>query len=219
MTAQFFPAPLNYEFLFIQSQKRSSPRSNKKRKDRQSSDLPTDSGTYETAIWAALLAAMPIGVMVLTDLLKLVYCNEQAKALCDRLQRDSAVPDLVRELCQRLMAEEVVMPEPLIMEYQGTADQFFRLQVKWMNSSGKALLVVFLEDCHMLLQDELKIEQAKYDLTVREAEVWCLLRQRYSYQEISDLLKITLNTVKTHAKNIYAKRKNSSDEQEIWYSR
>jgi DNA-binding CsgD family transcriptional regulator len=218
MTVQFFSAPLNYEFLFTQSQKRSSPRSSKK--NRQSSNSSTDSGaTHETALWAALLAAMPIGVMVLTDLLKLVYRNEQAKALCDRLQKDNAVPDIVRGLCQRLMAEEVVIPEPLIMEYQGAADQFFRLQVKWMNSSGKSFLVVFLEDCHMLLQDELKIEQAKYDLTVREAEVWCLLRQRYSYQEISELLKITLNTVKTHAKNIYAKRKNSAEEQKIWYSR
>lgn len=224
MTARLFSVPLDAPFLFAKSQKRSSRRSHKSQKEQRSGDpAPNpDSGFIsEDALWTTLLSAMPIGVMVLTDLLKLIYCNQQAKALCDQLQteKDSSIPDIVREVCQRLMAEEVVASEPLIMEYQSTVDQFFRLQVRWIESAGNALLLVLLEDCHALLQQELAIEQAKYDLTDREAEVWFLLRQKYSYQEISELLNITLNTVKTHAKNIYAKRKNLATEQKIWYSR
>lgn len=226
MTAHLFSVPLDSRFLFIQSQKRSSRRFDKNQKSQRSQ--PSESATNpnsgfsgENALWTTLLAAMPIGVMVLTDRLRLIYCNEQAKTLCERLQdeKDDSVPDLVRELCQRLITEETVTPEPLIMEYQGAANQFFRLQVKWIDTSENRLLLVFLEDCYALLQEELAIEQAKYDLTVREAEVWFLLRQKYSYQEISELLNITQNTVKTHAKNIYAKRKNLASEQKIWYSR
>lgn len=225
MTARLFSAPLDPQFLFAaQSHPRSSRRPPKNQQNQRSPNSETDPGSgfiNEDGLWTALLAAMPLGVMVLTHLLELVYCNKQAKSLCDRLQdqNDGAVPNLVRELCQRLIAEEVVVPEPLVMEYQGVAEQFFRLQVKWVTFSGRTLLVVFWEDCHASLQEEFALEQAKYELTGREAEVWFLLRQEYSYQEISDLLNITLNTVKTHAKNIYAKRKNLADKRKIWYSR
>jgi DNA-binding CsgD family transcriptional regulator len=54
-----------------------------------------------------------------------------------------------------------------------------------------------------------------YDLTEREAEICLLLRKEYTYQEIAKVLQISLNTVKTHVKNIYAKRRSYQGEEKI----
>lgn len=172
----------------------------------------------QDVLWGVLLEAMPLGVMVLASSLQMVYCNGKAKELCDRLRNEEdELPISICQLCQRLMQGD--SSEPLIMEYQ-EQDQFFRLQARWMNvSTPQPLLLVLIEDCHESMRDELEIEQDKYDLTDREAEIWFLLRQKYSYQDISALLNISLNTVKTHVKNIYAKRKNLANERKIWYSR
>ncbi|HTL88294.1 MAG TPA: LuxR C-terminal-related transcriptional regulator [Leptolyngbya sp.] len=209
------------------AQKRSSRRSRRNNLNtvRQevsapSAAAPNQDLLSQDAFWGVLLESMSIGVMVLATSLQRVYCNEKANAFCERLQNlEDALPIAVKDLCQRLMQEEMASIEPLIMEYQGDSE-FFRLQVRWMNlATTQPLLLVFLEDCHESLRTELEIEQDKYDLTDRETEIWFLLRQEYSYQEISNLLKISLNTVKTHVKNIYAKRKSLAEERKIWYSR
>jgi DNA-binding CsgD family transcriptional regulator len=61
----------------------------------------------------------------------------------------------------------------------------------------------------------MRIQQKKYDLTEREAEIWMLLRKEYTYQDIAKILQISLNTVKTHVKNIYAKRRTSQGEEKV----
>ena len=186
-----------------------------------STDLSRDV-LNQDAFWGVLLESMPLGVLVLTPSLQVVYSNEKAKDFCDRLQDSDPrdVPIAVLELCQRLIQEKPALLEPLILEYQGELSQFFRLQARWLNlASSQPLVLVLLEDCQESLRTELEIEQDKYDLTDREAEIWFLLRQKYSYQDISDLLKISLNTVKTHVKNIYAKRKSLAGVRKIWYSR
>jgi hypothetical protein len=228
MTARLFSVSSDSQFVFTPNlQKRSSRRSqkkqltNNKQQRLRSLDSPDLSRNFisQDALWTVLLDTMPVGVMVLTDELQVFYCNELAKRLCDRLEPNNSVPELVQSLCQRLLEEGFVIADPLIMEYQDGVNQFFRLQVRWINLAEQTFFLVHLEDCFALLQEELMLEQVKYDFTEREAEVWCLLRQKYSYQEIADFLKITLNTVKTHVKNIYAKRKNIASEQNIWYSR
>ncbi|MDC4150054.1 helix-turn-helix domain-containing protein, partial [Acinetobacter baumannii] len=45
----------------------------------------------------------------------------------------------------------------------------------------------------------------QYDLTKRECEVFKLLKDGFSYNEISSKLFISLNTTKTHSKNIFSK--------------
>jgi DNA-binding CsgD family transcriptional regulator len=79
-------------------------------------------------------------------------------------------------------------------------------------------ILVFLENCADSLKEELRIEQRKYDLTEREAEIWMLLRQEYTYQEIAKMLQISLNTVKTHVKNVYAKRRSFQGQERFWCS-
>ncbi len=224
----FVPSNLRSSEFNLYAQHRSTRRSRRNSPDDANrrelprftaADADRDS-VSEDALWGVLLESMPLGVMVLASSLQIVYCNEKAKNLCDRLQNTTdELPISICQLCQRLMQENHVSSEPLIMEYQ-ERNQFFRLQVRWMNLSvPQPLLLVLIEDCHESMQQELAIEQDKYDLTDREAEIWFLLRQKYSYQDISALLKISLNTVKTHVKNIYAKRKNLAGERKIWYSR
>ncbi len=77
-------------------------------------------------------------------------------------------------------------------------------------------MVVFLENCDEVLQEDLRVQQKKYDLTERESEIWRLLRKEHSYQEIAEILQISLNTVKTHVKNIYAKRRSCQDQETFW---
>ncbi len=232
MIAPLFSVPSNLQpssWLSSHAQSRSSRRSRRNNSDHASrrefpdltsADLGSDFVSQDV-LWGMLLESMPLGVMVLASSLQLVYCNEKAKGFCDRLQESDgeALPTAISDLCHRLMQEETISLEPLMMEYQEQA-QFLRLQVRWMNlPTTQSLLLVLLEDCQESLRTELQIEQDKYDLTDREAEIWFLLRQKYPYQEISDLLKISLNTVKTHVKNIYAKRKSLAGERKIWYSR
>jgi WD40 repeat protein len=45
----------------------------------------------------------------------------------------------------------------------------------------------------------------KHGLTPREQDIWLLYRTNYSYKQIANELNISLNTVKKHMKNIYAK--------------
>ena len=77
------------------------------------------------------------------------------------------------------------------------------------------LIFLLIEDRNEALQKEIQIEQKKYNLTERESQIWELRLQRYTYQEISKCLKISLNTVKFHLKNIYAKRLSEYPEEMI----
>lgn len=54
-------------------------------------------------------------------------------------------------------------------------------------------------------------EMNQYKLTPREGEIWLLRRLGHSYKEISGTLYISVNTVRKHLKNIYAKRKQFLD--------
>lgn len=47
----------------------------------------------------------------------------------------------------------------------------------------------------------------KYNLTIREAQIWYLKCAEYPYKEIASTLKISINTVKKHLKNITIKIK------------
>lgn len=207
----------------VTSAKTTKEEFNQKAKARnQSSNDDHGDGITQDVLWSALLELMPLGVLILTPSLQLVYGNDKAIAICEQLEKaNSSLPIAIIALCQRLLNEEEPVAEPLVMEYQEQPEVFFRLQVRWLcaDLETQPLLFVQIEDCLATLREELLLEQQKYELTDREAEVWMLLRQDYSYQQISEQLKISLNTVKTHVKNVYSKRKNTAIAQRIWYSR
>ena len=198
------------------------------------------------AIWSSLLESLHPSVIVVSRQLKPIYWNGRSKNLCQALlggQRlPSELPIEVVEVCHRLMRDSRITDRPLIMECQAVGGDTLRISARWLqinsgsssstaphlakfeetsNSvSGSAqppYMLITLENCTDTLREELRLEQQKYDLTEREAEVWMLLRQEYTYQEIAKMLQISLNTVKTHVKNVYAKKRSCQGRDKFWY--
>lgn len=182
------------------------------------------------ALWTRLLESMPEGVIVVAQTLQPVYTSSKAKRLCQQLSSEeghiASLPDVVIEVCHRLLKAELEH-KSLVAEYQGLQGRSVRVRASWLLTSaiGSGLendepcILVLLEDCDEALRESLWIDRQKYDLTDREAEIWMLLRQEYTYQEIADILQISLNTVKTHVKNVYAKRRSVVGQGRIWYSK
>ena len=75
-----------------------------------------------------------------------------------------------------------------------------------LGENEQNLLLVTIEDCKQSSQSMAITDAHKYGLTDRETEVWLLRRANLSYKEIAAKLYITINTVKKHLKNIYAKQ-------------
>ncbi|MGA7936619.1 MAG: LuxR C-terminal-related transcriptional regulator [Kovacikia sp.] len=196
-------------------------------------------------VWSGLIEAIPQGVIVASQNLKPVYWNLKAKEICESFSASALTPVelplVVSDVCRRLIRENRSENCLLVMECQTATGQTIRISVRWLYPTGahenggsgqlislrerqskgqdeyrQPYILVFLENCNDVLQEELRIEQKKYDLTEREAEIWMLLRQEYTYQEIAQMLQISLNTVKTHVKNVYAKRRSFHGQERFW---
>ncbi len=182
-------------------------------------------------IWSSLLESLHQGVIVTSRSLNPVYWNAKARTLCQHLSGSEfpplELPTAVSEVCHRLMRVEQTTDRPFVMECCAPNGQTIRISARWLclkhdqpnvRSSGREqpYILILLENCNDLLREELRIEQKKYDLTDREAEVWMLLRKEYTYQEIAKILQISLNTVKTHVKNVYAKRRSCQGREKFW---
>lgn len=81
------------------------------------------------------------------------------------------------------------------------------LNVEWIDlaDQSKKCILVTIEDLTQIAHHRAVSDAYRYDLTLREAEVWELYLQGLSYREVSDKLVIALNTVKKHMKNIFGK--------------
>ncbi|KAM3101186.1 helix-turn-helix transcriptional regulator [Phormidesmis sp. 146-12] len=207
------------------------------RSGKQAKTIPSESGsTFGSpglnALWITLIESMQDGVLVIAHNLLPVYTNMRAKELCQQMlmpdeETEASLPGVITEACHRLLKEGRVTDEALMVEYQGHQGQVIRLRVRWLtlnssrNSSEETepYILVQLENRQTELEEDLRVDRQKYDLTEREAEIWMLLRQEHTYQEIAELLQISLNTVKTHVKNVYAKRRSSLGQRRVWYSR
>lgn len=176
--------------------------------------------------WQILAESLREGLMIISRNVKPVYVNRQAKELCQALSESdrtwAGLPEVVSEVCHKLIKHGKAIAQPLIVECTAAGEQVIRVRASWLNSNtlddsrgtGRCqYILVFLENRNEILQEELQFEQQKYQFTDREMEIWSLLRQDYSYQEIAATLHISLNTVKTHVKNIYAKKRWNQDQE------
>ncbi|EKQ70846.1 response regulator containing a CheY-like receiver domain and an HTH DNA-binding domain [Leptolyngbyaceae cyanobacterium JSC-12] len=207
-------------------------------RDRLSANHPTEL-TDLSLIWSRLLELLPQGVIVVSRNLTPVYWNQKAKQLCRSLTdaefSGSTLPLPVSEACHRIIREHSALDTALILECQTSSGHIVRVSARWLEratthdlSSGgrvmsgdtangtSAFIAVILENCEEVMRQEMAIQQKKYDLTDREAEIWMLLRQENTYQEIAQKLQISLNTVKTHVKNVYAKRRSCQGKEKFW---
>ncbi len=161
----------------------------------------------------AVIESFVDGILILTAEGELVHANEPARLICQQLREKSdecRVPKEIRRICQSLNESRQMFPLnniSLESEIDTILSVQIRIRVRWLqtNENEDDYLIVTLEDRKQTNQSMAISEAQKYDLTERESQVWLLRRASYSYQEIATELYITINTVKKHLKNIYAK--------------
>jgi ATP/maltotriose-dependent transcriptional regulator MalT len=170
--------------------------------------------------WMALAESLREGVMVISRHVKPIYMNQQAQEINQKLsvgdRHLTILPLEISEICYRLIRYGANYQQTIVTECLNAEQQTIRIRASWVNlgttdpnlpASETQQILIFLENRCQILQEDLQFEQQKYQLTDREIEIWSLLRQEYSDQDIAEKLHISLNTVKTHVKNIYAKKR------------
>ena len=120
------------------------------------------------------------------------------------------LPTQVTVLRDSLMESCIDFPEHTLQLY----DTVFlpggirlHLNVEWLeliDQPGKCILVT-IDDLTQIAHHRAECDAYRYQLTDREAEVWQLYLQGYSYRDVSKALTIALNTVKKHMKSIFSK--------------
>lgn len=162
----------------------------------------------------AVIESFVDGIFILTSQGELVHANECARSICQQMGEaidKNQLPKEIRRICQSLVESRQLFPEQNISlesEIETKSSVKIRIRARWLqaNEINSNYLLVTLEDRKQTNQSMAMSEAKKYGLTERESQVWLLRRANYSYQEIADELYITINTVKKHLKNIYAKQ-------------
>jgi len=164
----------------------------------------------------AIIEGFIDGVLILTTQGEWIHANDSGRQICHHISHGkcqfNSVPQPIWRVCQSLIDSRNWFPEQkMIIEDEINTDNlnYFRIRVRWLvlEESAQPYLLVTMEDKSQSNLNAALAEVDKYGLTEREAEVWLLKRESYSYKEIADKLYITANTVKKHLKNIYAKQK------------
>lgn len=177
-------------------------------------------------LFQSVLESLTDGILILTEQGDWIYENQQARQLCQQLNRNAvpvnAVPQAIWQVCQALIdSRNFYSDRPVMIESEVTCDQgsVVRIRTRWLTLSDAhhPYLIVLLEDCQASMKSRAIGEIHQYQLTPRQAEVWLLHRLGYSYREIAAELYIAFDTVKKHMKDIHAKQRvllqqNSTDD-------
>ncbi|MBD2330141.1 LuxR C-terminal-related transcriptional regulator [Alkalinema sp. FACHB-956] len=172
------------------------------------------------AVLGSVLEQFPQGILVVSQGCHLLYANPRAKVFCQEMlhleDNPNVLPDFIIDACGRFLTHQSTMTTNYVAEIRLREGIQLRLQIQWISPiesdnkelvEASKLIMVTIEDGYERSLQERWLQQQRYGLTEREAEVWELMLQQCSYQEIANKLEISLNTVKTHLKNIYAKRR------------
>ncbi len=184
--------------------------------------LPSSAQFGETIpnLLRGILESLTDGILILTQQGKCLYENLNAQRICRQMSQKqpqtNSIPLPIWDACKALInSHHCYDDRPLVIESEITLSRkmTYRIRVRWFqqHQSECSTLLVMLEDCYQSLQNQVLGEIHLYGLTAREAEVWALYRNNFSYKEIASELYITLNTVKKHIKNILAKRRIALD--------
>lgn len=161
----------------------------------------------------AVIESFVDGILILNTERQLLHANECAHEMCRQLSPNNAegnIPDEIWHVCESLVESRELFPnEKIFMEFEVEKKTIrFRIRARWLQLGNNEdnFIIVTIEDCNESSQNIAMTDAKKYGLTERETEVWLLRRANLSYKEIADKLYITINTVKKHLKNIYAKQ-------------
>ena len=192
-----------------------TPSTGGKESKSQSSKIEELQPESKVDLLQAIIESFLDGILILTTEGELLHVNECARRICRQLMpRGSsadAIPEEIWRVCESLIDSRELFPgEKILLESELETDRGVKLRIRarWLPASTgeQNLLLVILEDRNQTSQSMTLFDSKKYGLTDREAEVWLLRRANLSYKEIADQLYITINTVKKHLKNIYAKQ-------------
>jgi len=164
-----------------------------------------------------LVNFFPDGVLVLDHEGSIVFSNNYANQICQRiLEETPATAPAANEIWQlyqllKQAKEGAIAPQRLaLMEgefYAGPGNDIrVRIQTVELEQTDGLCFLIVLEDRQETVRRAAIAEIRKFKLTPREAEVWVWRRMGMTYNEIADKLFVTIDTVKKHLKNIYAKR-------------
>jgi DNA-binding CsgD family transcriptional regulator len=173
----------------------------------------------KSVLTQAVLESFVDGILIMTEYKQLVYANAPARRICQQLNQHSKQADLpkpVLQVCQALVeGKEPDFDRTTVMESEVVVDRVtcYRIRARWLFPKNEhSYLMVMLEDRQLASQHLAIAEAKKYRLTARETEIWLLRRRNYTRKEIADQLHVTVDTVKKHLKNIFAKRQIVLDE-------
>lgn len=163
----------------------------------------------------AVLEGFIDGVLILNQQQEIVHANDCARRICQKMSRFgssvNSIPQEIWRVCESLIeSRELFNENKLTIESEINLDNsaIFRIRARWLelDESEQPYLLVTLEDRLQSTKNAALTDVKKYGLTHREAQVWLLRQAKHSYKEIAAQLYITINTVKKHMKNIYAKQ-------------
>lgn len=162
----------------------------------------------------AVLEGFIDGVLILNQQKEIIHANDCARRICQKISQGASsanfIPQSIWRVCESLIeSRDLFNDNKLIIESEINFDNSaFRIRVRWLelDESEQPYLLVTLEDRLQSTQNAALTDVKKYGLTHREAQVWLLRQAKHSYKEIAAQLYITINTVKKHMKNIYAKK-------------
>lgn len=172
-------------------------------------------------LWSEVINGLQYGILIVTQEGRLLYANSTAQKLCQSLlspdKKLPILPNLIVEICDYWCKATFSGAESFVTECLGREQQTIRAKAHNLyqytkqnrshtKRSNEAPILVLLEDCDERFKAELLIECKQYVLTEREAEVWNLFRRGHTYQEAAEILNVSVNTIKTHAKHIYSKK-------------
>ena len=182
-------------------------------------------GGQSSIFFQAIFESMMQGVLILNDKREVIQANRRGQELCRQLGQQlgqqeqnntpvDAIPDAIWNVCRSLLSSRQEFPEYEVIpeeEIEMSDATHLKVYAQWLNfaDSDESYMLVTLEDRSEMLRNLARWDARRYGLTAREAEVWMLKCQGYSYDDIADELYISRNTVKKHLKSITLKRESS----------
>lgn len=169
-----------------------------------------------------VLEGLTDGILILSDRGEWIYHNYYAARICQQLNQDKAsaprVPEAIWQACKALIESRDLYEQPVVLESEVAVGKssLYRIRVRWLTLDDyqRPYVAVLLEDRWQASQNRALSEALLYNLSQRQTEVWLLRRAGLSYQQIAIELYITVNTVKTHLKDIHSKKRMALDLEE-----
>jgi DNA-binding CsgD family transcriptional regulator len=167
-----------------------------------------------------VLEGLTDGILILSDRGEWVYHNYYAYRICQQLNQGKTValktPEAIWQTCKALIESRDIYPtQPVVMESEVAVGKssLYRIRVRWLtlDEAQHPYLAVLLEDRLQSSQNQALAEALLYNLSQRQTEVWLLRRAGLTYQQIAIELYITVNTVKSHLKDIHLKKRMALD--------